>query len=152
MHQEKNLLFLAGNGLSISYNEDLKLQKITKNLMGEIEKTTEVGAPKVIKEIRKVFLSAERDVENWDTNDFEELVGSFDLIAKSLSLLGQLAESFPKDKLIRFPEINNSIENVKSFADFIGIIARTYMLDFISNSTKYKKKRRRISYAPLWNL
>ena len=98
MTAERNVAVLVGNGLSIAFNPELNLQRITEEVLQRIEKSEGGDVVVAMKEI------AERALPYGATSadDFEVLVGAFGAESRTLDVLDTLAElTKPSDKKLR---------------------------------------------------
>ena len=85
-----------GNGVSVSYSEDLSTASLTEQLLEELSHLT---GTEVHKAIRDFAATVEKD----DPDNFESLLGPFDAIAHGLSLLGEVRGPFGEYKNIIDP-------------------------------------------------
>ena len=109
MTTKRNMAVLAGNGLSIAFNPDLNLQRITEEVLRRIERAEGGDVVAAMREI------AERALPDGASSaeDFEVLVGSFGAESRTLDLLDTLAElTSPADK-----DLRRSIQRVVKFGE-----------------------------------
>lgn len=124
VEERKNVAVLVGNGLSIAFNPDLKLQSITEEVMSRIE-----GADggDVIRAMQEIASRALPDGAS-SADDFESLVGAFGAESRTLSLLDKLATlSEPGDE-----ELRKAIVQVSKFAEKVRDNGVSHVLEVIA--------------------
>ena len=124
MTAERNVAVLVGNGLSIAFNPELNLQRITEEVLQRIEKSEGGDVVVAMKEI------AERALPYGATSadDFEVLVGAFGAESRTLDVLDTLAElTKPSDKKLR-----KAIRRVSKFAEQVRDTGISHVLEVIA--------------------
>jgi len=120
----RNVAVLVGNGLSIAFNPELNLQRITEEVLQRIEKSEGGDVVVAMKEI------AERALPYGATSadDFEVLVGAFGAESRTLDVLDTLAElTKPSDKKLR-----KAIRRVSKFAEQVRDTGISHVLEVIA--------------------
>ena len=124
MTAERNVAVLVGNGLSIAFNPELNLQRITEEVLQRIEKSEGGDVVVAMKEI------AERALPYGATSadDFEVLVGAFGAESRTLDVLDTLAElTKPSDNKPR-----KAIRRVSKFAEQVRDTGISHVLEVIA--------------------
>ncbi|MFX4288292.1 hypothetical protein ACQ3I4_03270 [Zafaria sp. Z1313] len=124
MGTERNVAVLVGNGLSIAFNPDLNLQRITEEVLRRIERADGGDVVAAMQEI------AERTLPDGarSSDDFEALVGAFGAESRTLDVLDALAElTKPRDKKLR-----KAIRRVTRFAEQVRDTGVSHVLEVIA--------------------
>ena len=126
-----NVAVLVGNGLSVAFNSELNLQRITQEVLERIRK---LDGDDVVAAMKELAARALPDGANTD-DDFEVLVGALGAESRTLGVLSKLAElTDPKDK-----ELRDCIKRVASFAEQVRDSGVSHVLEVIAErSHAYK--------------
>lgn len=112
MSNTRKLAVVAGNGLSISFTENLKLDRITSELTENLDHATN-GNESATAAMRSIADMFEHDHQEGDTasEDFERLVGAFESQAVIIDELEDLVSLAPTND-------ENLVKSIKATADF----------------------------------
>jgi hypothetical protein len=128
---------LVGNGLSIAFNPDLNLRKITAEMAERIKGASDDGSD-VIAAMKEIAARA-LPVGVPSDEDFEVLVGAFGSESLTMGYIERLAKLVsPKDKKLRA-----AIQRVSSFAEQVRDTGLSFVLEVIferSRSSQEKAK------------
>lgn len=130
----RNLSVLAGNGLSIAANNDLRLSNLTEKILNSIQeddfnrRDIRSNGPKVVEVMQKLAgrISPSKNSEE-AREDFEQLIGYFSAESRSLSYLSKLDEILSIDNA----NLGNSFSEVINFLKDLGDIGRTHVLQTV---------------------
>lgn len=123
----QSIAVLAGNGLSISYNDKLVIPRITKEITDRLDEAGNSLDP-AAQLMQQVARRAGAD--NADTN-FEALVGPFDEFRDGLRMIRRLASIAGERQLA----IERSLLDSANFADEVRRHAVSHILDVIARES-----------------
>lgn len=123
------LALLVGNGLSIAFNEELRLERITSEVIARLESLGLPGTPAVhtLKNIAKrVALRGGNPDEN-----FEDLVGVFEAELLNFDYMQELASLIsPEDE-----QLKDAFQQVIDFTQNVQTIGVSHVLEVILNNS-----------------
>lgn len=127
--EKRHVAVLVGNGLSIAFNPDLTLPKITDQVRRRIllGRDGDERVEEAMRELANAWLPA----GDTSDEDFEKLVGAFGAEQQSLSRLQTLAELTKPDT-----GLAESIQEVIDFARELSDVGTSYVLDVIYDHSK----------------
>jgi hypothetical protein len=124
--QPGNATILVGNGLSMAFNPELGLQKVTAEVLRRM-RGAEAGGDVAVEAIRQIADQALPEGVK-STDDFEKLIGVFDAEARTLEILSTLAQvTEPINE-----ELQTSIESVSEFVNQVRDTGISYVLEVIA--------------------
>lgn len=131
-----NIAVLAGNGLSIACNENLKLEAITENVLAAWENEEGPNA------VQHIFNLAERTTEKnkGQQPDFEELVDSFGALSVTLKMLQSLAEDEAENESGR--RLHDSLQVLSDLLTRYRDDGISHVLEWISTESTISKANR----------
>ena len=118
---------IVGNGLSIAFSPELKLQTITENVL---ERIVDAEGEEVVSAMQKIAQRVLPSGANTD-EDFEVLVGAFGAESLTLGFLGMLAELTQPDDV----RLKESIVEVKKYAEKVRDTGVSHVLEVITESS-----------------
>lgn len=116
---------LIGNGMSIAYNPDLTIPRITDRIIHRLDT---VGDQDQTQQSQLMRLVAERAGRTNVATDFEQLVSPFDELRDTLPLLGRMADLAGQGGLT----IRQSIRDTAAFARLVYRHGVSHVLDVIA--------------------
>jgi len=122
----RNLAVVAGNGLSIACSEDLVLGELTKVLLSQLDAMSTDGSD-VLSAVQEISKRIERDDE-FDSEDFEKLVGAFDTqtaLLLELKAISNVIEQDPDSILEAIDKVSLFTERVRDVG--IGIVLQAIL-------------------------
>lgn len=122
-----NVAVIVGNGLSIAFNPELKLQTITENVL---ERIKVAEGEEVVSAMQKIAQRVLPSGANTD-EDFEVLVGAFGAESLTLGFLGMLAELTQPDDM----HLKESIVEAKKYAEKVRDAGVSHVLEVIAESS-----------------
>ena len=124
------LAVLTGNGVSIGFSEDLRLSRITSEVLLRFEESTPNG-----RQVREALLEI-ADLANGKTgsaeDDFEKLVGAFDGDFLKIDKLQVLAGILTN----RSPGFSNALIELKRLASEVNRLAVSHILEVIFEKSR----------------
>ncbi|GAA1914031.1 hypothetical protein GCM10009688_18660 [Arthrobacter gandavensis] len=128
--RKHNAAVLVGNGLSIAFNPELKLDSITREMIARMQGATDNG-DKVIHAMNEIARRSGPPEEVTD-EDFEKLVGAFDSEARTLEELGKLAELVEAEDTA----LQSAIAEVSKFSDRVRDRGLSYVLEVVTDRSR----------------
>ena len=126
---KRDLAMLVGNGLSIAFNESLRLEAITAEVINRLTALGHRGD-----EVVNTMGNIARRVgarTNTPARNFEDLVGVFESEQLNLDYLGDLAKLVsPEDT-----QLATSFDKVLSFTERVQRVGLSHVLEVINNRT-----------------
>jgi len=128
----KDIAVLVGNGLSIAFNPNLTIPKITAEINSRLESATDDDdASKLMQEVARRLR-----INNADTN-FEALVAPFDEIVDVTKMMDRLAGIAGDRKL----SVQKSLRKSAAFAEEVRRHAVSNILDVIADESRARLSR-----------
>lgn len=126
------LAVLTGNGLSVAYNPNLNLSRLTKKVIEEIKKNT-IDHENFEVALRNLAALIERDIDMRDEvgSDFERLVGALGAETDLIGHLGRLCEAAGEDVAVR-----DALRESEKFARKIKNNGISHVLEVIYRNSR----------------
>lgn len=125
-----SLAVLVGNGLSIAFNPNLRLEKITQKFLENLENETFDGTA-VVAAMRKIARNAFPNSPD-NPQDFELLVGAFENSRLYLQELSLLAENMDRESDTTLA----ALERLAKFAETVRKTATSHILEVIMQNSR----------------
>lgn len=120
---------VAGNGLSVACAPDLALGNLTGELLRQLDNWT-TGEPQVMAAIKKISQLVERDDE-FDSNDFEKLVGAFDTQEEMLRRIREIEATDGESS----GEVSSAVDTILNLTQRVKDVAVGIVLQTILDRT-----------------
>lgn len=118
---------LIGNGLSIAYNDNLVISKITERIIQRLD----AAGDEHTQQAQLMRLVAERAGRSSAAADFEELVSPFDEMRDTLPIISRMADLAGASGLV----IERALLDSAEFADQVYRHGVSHILDVIANDS-----------------
>ena len=135
MSETRNLTVLVGNGLSVAFNPELRLQNITQTMLERIQASSD-GGEDVVAAMKQVASWALPSGATTD-EDFEVLVGAFGAEGRTLTHLHDLAQLVSPDD----EELSSAFRKVIRFAERVRDLGMSHVLQVIFERSRAEKSK-----------
>lgn len=123
MSLSKELAVLVGNGLSVAFNADLDLRRLTDEILTRLGREISEPEERAMRDIANLALPQGAVTED----DFERFVGAFGEESRRLDLLCTLAQVTPSSDV----ELQDAIKLVSGYTKRIRDMAVSHVLEVI---------------------